>query len=150
MEEKWLQTNEECTMEDIEIVENKLGIIFPSEFKIFMLKYHGSYALIDTFDTEKEKGKEINNFLSFDAENKNTYILYSLENIQDRLPKNVIPFAETPGGDFICFGYSVNLENPTIIYWDHELGYEDAENSTCYVARDFDSFIESLYSMDDE
>lgn len=71
------------------------------------------------------------------------------EAVVDRLPSNVIPFAETPGGDLICFDYSNDDTNPIVVYWDHELGFEDTEKSTCFVATTFEAFIESLYEMDE-
>lgn len=63
------------TVEDIQIVESALGVVFPKIFKTFMSKNHGAYALIDAFDTENENGKMINNLLSFDKNNKYTYFL---------------------------------------------------------------------------
>ena len=64
-----------------------------------------------------------------------------LEDLQDRLGDQLIPFAEDGFGNLLCFDCSADKN---IVFWDHEKNYDDFKEST-FVCSNFSSLIENLF-----
>ena len=64
-----------------------------------------------------------------------------LEDLQDRLGDQLIPFAEDGFGNLLCFDYSANKN---IVFWDHEKNYGDFKELPL-VCFSFSSLIENLF-----
>ena len=123
----------------IESVEHRLQIILPDDYKQIVLKYDCGYPNPNHF---KVGGKlEIfNNLISLD-ENEDNNVYEILEDLQDRLGDQLIPFAEDGFGNVLCFDYSANKN---IVFWDHEKNYDEFKEVT-FVCSSFSSLIESLF-----
>jgi hypothetical protein len=143
---EWLFCSEqEATLKDVVEVEKKFGIKFPIDYIDCILENHEGYPSLNAFDYEKVKGAAFNHLLSFNHQEID-YLIQVRENIEDRLIDRVYPFADTPGGDYLCFDYRTNEENPSIVYWDHELAYEDPEKGLFFVANTFTELLSKLYN----
>lgn len=114
--------NEDC----IATFENKYGISFPDEFKQFYLKYNGGIPERNVFtfvDTEGNLSDSlIQYFLAFHDEDRydSFETIYWLYTLQDRTPKNIVPFARDPFGNYICISVDGD-DRGQIFFWDHEL-----------------------------
>ncbi|GFN33197.1 SMI1/KNR4 family protein [Paenibacillus xylaniclasticus] len=47
-------------------------------------------------------------------------IFYTYNAFKDCLPERVFPFADNGGGDLFLFDYRKNVNEPTIVFLDHE------------------------------
>lgn len=135
---KWLNYKG-ISKDIIECVEHRLQIILPDDYKQIVLKYDGGYPNPNHF---KVGGKiEIfNNLISLD-ENEDNNIYEILEDLQDRLGDQLIPFAEDGFGNLLCFDYS---DEKSVVFWNHEKNYDDFKEAT-FVCSSFSSLIESLF-----
>ncbi|WP_258398814.1 SMI1/KNR4 family protein, partial [Bacillus velezensis] len=72
-------------------------------------------------------------------------LLSTLDNVKDRLVDKIIPFATDAGGNLFCFDYRMSSQEPVIVFWDHEIAYEDKKSSLSYVC---DSFTELMNKLE--
>ena len=73
--------------------------------------------------------------------------------MRKRLPYQTFPIATDPAGNYICLQFKIELENPTVIFWDHEgvLNENDDEvYETEFIANSFDEFLDQLYREDND
>lgn len=135
---KWLNYKS-ISIDTIERMEDRLQITLPDDYKQFVLKYDGGYPHPNHFKVD-EKVEILNNLLSLD-ENETDNIYEVLEDLQNRIGDQLIPFAEDGFGNLLCFDYSADK---TIVFWDHEKNYDDFKESTI-VCSSFSSLIENLF-----
>lgn len=64
---------------------------------------------------------------------------------QDRLPADLMPIADLPGGDLVCIGIRENKQNK-IYFWFHE----KMEENVCLVADSFENFIMNFKKIEVE
>ena len=95
-----------------------------------------------------EKEKMIGNLLSFDNDEDDDLIL-NFRLIRERLKKGIIPFANDPFGNFICFQFTSSNDEPNIVFWDHEIAYDNEGKAISNVCASFDDFLEMLYLPED-
>lgn len=122
---------------DILKVEITFQIGLPDMYKEIVREHNGGRPLPNRFDTERSEKRMIKSFLPVDERPGNILEVY--EWIKDRIPPLVIPFANDPGGNYLCFDYRKSFDTPEIVFWDHE---------TCSVERisiDFPAFIAKIY-----
>lgn len=133
---KWLNYKD-SSINIIESVEHRLQITLPEDYKQFVLKYDGGYPNHFKVDGKVEI---FNNLISLDEkEYDNIYEI--LEDLQDRIGDQLIPFAEDGFGNLLCFDYSANKN---IVFWDHEKNYDDFKEST-FVCFSFSNLIGNLF-----
>ena len=108
----------------IATVEQSFGIEFPESLLNLIREFNNGTPSPNTFDTELLVGKSFGELLNFNLDDEYN-ILTDYEDIKDKLPKDVYPFAGDGGGDFMCLDYR-NVDNgePKIYYWDHEQKFE--------------------------
>ncbi|MDU7074031.1 MAG: SMI1/KNR4 family protein [Streptococcus peroris] len=135
---KWLNYKA-ISIDTIERMEDRLQITLPDDYKQFVLKYDGGYPYPNHFKVDG-KVEIFNNLISLD-ENEYDNIYEILEDLQDRLSDQLIPFAEDGFGNLLCFDYSADKN---IVFWDHEKNYDDFKEST-FVCSSFSSLIENLF-----
>ena len=133
---KWLNYKG-SSIDIIESVEHRLQITLPEDYKQFVLKYDGGYPNHFKVDGKVEI---FNNLISLD-ENEYNNIYEILEDLQDRLGDQLIPFVEDGFGNLLCFDYSANKN---IVFWDHEKNYGDFKELPL-VCFSFSSLIENLF-----
>lgn len=135
---KWLNYKD-ISIDIIESVENRLEITLPEDYKQIVLKYDGGYPNPNHFKVDG-KVEIFNNLISLD-ENEYNNIYEILEDLQDRIGDQLIPFAEDGFGNLLCFDYSANKN---IVFWDHEKNHDDFKELPL-VCSSFSSLIENLF-----
>jgi hypothetical protein len=124
----WDSTHDEVSLGKIREVEEELGIIFPSDYLECVKVNNGGYPSREVLDFEGKKEAIFYRLLSFHRE-KNYYILSVYNNVKDRMVDGVIPFANDPFGNLLCFDYRQNSLNPTVVFWDHEIANDNPERA---------------------
>ena len=160
---KWRFVDKLLNENSIPEVEKQLGVVFPEEFKTLVIEYNHGSAFPDTFDTEHLTGKMFGELLNFNLNGKND-IIENYSWIADKLPKGVYPFSVDPSGNYLCFDYRKDTDNPSIVFWDHEQQFEieddeliipDHQNEYEYyrlefVASHLQEFFDKLYGDEEE
>ncbi|AMR88478.1 SMI1/KNR4 family protein [Bacillus thuringiensis] len=144
----WINANEnKITNNQIKQLEQYFNIKFPNDFIECVQKYDGGYPTPDTFYIPNQDENSLNNLLTLDS-NKKYPILETYNNMKDRLPGKIYPFARDPFGNLLCFDYRNTSDSPSIVFWDHE--EEDIEEAIYPVCSTFTELLDSLYEFDDE
>lgn len=151
-------SGKKLTQGDIFILNKKLSLQIPDDYKKFLLKHNGGepkeYAIKFNENKFRIGGEELGYFYGLETETEN--ILDALDNLQHVLPKNLIPIADTPGGNF--FLLSVNKGTyGNVFYKNHEIedsfefsdSKEKLPESMLLVANSFGEFLEKLYDPDE-
>lgn len=134
-------------------LERKMGIKFPTSFLNVMRKCNGGvptasdFEYIDAFKSRK-RIECIGSFLSL-TPRKFSDFYYVWQNPSEFFPEGLIAFAETGGGDYICFDYRQGKDNtdPPIVYWNHEA---DVGKDVSFIANSFENFLGMLREPEDE
>ena len=102
----------------IEKLETKICVKLPNDFIECVLKNNAGYPTLKSFKTGNGMEHVFNNLLTFD-ENKGINIFNTYGNILIHTKnKLLLPFAEDPFGNYICFDFS--KETVSIVFWYHE------------------------------
>ncbi|AEP91637.1 hypothetical protein NRS6084_04178 [Bacillus subtilis] len=144
---KWRKrrTFQEATNSQIEEVEEKLKIKFPTDYKEFIKDHNGCSPIDKKVVLFQDSRESINNLLSIGDPTRPIDLLSTIDNVKDRLVDKIIPFATDAGGNLFCFDYRMSAQEPVIVFWDHEIAYEDKESSISYVCDSFTELINKLY-----
>ncbi|MCM3188777.1 SMI1/KNR4 family protein [Bacillus subtilis] len=144
---KWRKrrTFQEATNIQIEEVEEKLKIKFPTDYKEFIKDHNGCSPIDKKVVLFQDSRESINNLLSIGDPTRPIDLLSTIDNVKDRLVDKIIPFATDAGGNLFCFDYRMSAQEPVIVFWDHEIAYEDKESSISYVCDSFTELINKLY-----
>ncbi|MGG4109235.1 SMI1/KNR4 family protein [Bacillus subtilis] len=144
---KWRKrrTFQEATNSQIEEVEEKLKIKFPTDYKEFIKDHNGCSPIDKKVVLFQDSRESINNLLSMGDPTRPIDLLSTIDNVKDRLVDKIIPFATDAGGNLFCFDYRMSAQEPVIVFWDHEIAYEDKESSISYVCDSFTELINKLY-----
>lgn len=103
---RWICENESVETTTISKVEDIFGIEFPRDYVECIIKNNGGYPKPNRFNLNGNE-EVFNNFLSFDEEDSSN-IINAYNDVKDRLIEKVIPFAEDPFGNLLCFDYRNN------------------------------------------
>ncbi|KUP34394.1 SMI1/KNR4 family protein [Bacillus atrophaeus] len=144
---KWRKrsTFQEATNSQIKEVEEKLKIKFPTDYKEFIKDHNGCSPIDKKVVLLQDSRESINNLLSIGDPTRPIDLLSTIDNVKDRLVDKIIPFATDAGGNLFCFDYRMSSQEPVIVFWDHEIAYEDKESSISYVCDSFTELINKLY-----
>jgi hypothetical protein len=127
---------------DFAAVEQALEVLFPEDFKQCVAQYNGGRPTPNRFDSSTHRETVMKSLLSFRLADKGN-VLDVFGWIRNRLPRKVIPFANTPSGDYLCFDYRAS--QPNVVLWDHERASLDPEDALSFVADSFTALISKLY-----
>ncbi len=61
----------------------------------------------------------------------------------------VIPFAEDPFANMLCFDYRKN-DQPKVVFWNHEKACDDKESAISYVCSTFTELMSMLHEDEEE
>lgn len=136
---KWILKESDITKNNIENIEQKLGLLLPNDFKQVIAHNNGASPEPNVYDTEITKEKIAGYLLSFNC-NDQVNILDTYEALKDRLPKRFIPIMSDPFGNYICFDF-LNENNPKVFFWNHENGTKE------FIADNFTIFLNNLYAI---
>ena len=142
---------EPLRMERAESVARMVENDFPDSWIEFLKQNNGGVPRAKYFEVG-ENQKVLTFFLCLDSDYREsptgeTDIGVVWSQIEDRLNEYLVPFAAVFGGDFLCFDFEGEdeepLDVPKIVVWNHDLSEED-EPVTDFVADDFETFLTML------
>lgn len=134
--------------------EKKWRLIFPMDYKDFIMNYNGGIPNEKTFECNKHI-YAITRFLCilknvhetqngwYDIGVVESQIGERLTDNEDLIGVEVLPIAELFAGDYVCLDYRNNKGIPSICIWSHEES-ADFDPVTYKVADTFSEFIEML------
>jgi hypothetical protein len=142
-------------IDDIKRFESQMSINLPEEYLKHLLINNGGYPEKDTFpliepiwNDFKRGGTAVSGWFLAIHNDDLSNISKAIELMENRIPKNLIPIATTPGGDYICLCIK-GSNYGKVYYWDHNWEAEDGEEPTFdniyLIAHNFKDFINSLY-----
>ena len=144
---RWICENDNVEITTISNVETMLGVKFPKDYIEIAMTNDGGYPKPNRFDFNDNE-EVFNNLLSFDEEDYSN-IINTYNDIKDRLIEKVIPFAEDPFGNMICFDYR-NNEQPVVIFWEHEKAFNDKESAISYLCDTFTELMLMLHESKEQ
>ena len=139
---RWICENDDVELPIILNVEMIFEVKFPKDFVKVMMKNDGAYPKPNRFNLNGNE-EIFNNLLSFSEEDSSNMI-DTYNDVKDRLVEKVIPFAEDPFGNLICFDYRTSNQ-PTIVFWEHEKAFNDKESAMSYLCESFTDLLLMLY-----
>lgn len=143
---RWICENESVETTTISKVEYIFGIEFPRDYVECIIKNNGGYPKPNRFNLNGNE-EVFNNFLSFDEEDSSN-IINAYNDVKDRLIEKVIPFAEDPFGNLLCFDYR-NNEQPIIVFWEHEKAFNNKENAISFICNTFSELLNMLHESEE-
>lgn len=142
----WEDVDVRVTAEALERVEKAWGVRLPVDFTQCVQENNGGCSSRDVFDVSG-RSRVFNRLFRFNADS-DSYVLDCFEDMQDRLVDRVFPIADDVFGNAICLDYRQDRENPSIVFWDHEVASQDPEAAVAYIAASFTEFLQMLRSND--
>jgi hypothetical protein len=137
---------------EIKLLEFRCGIKLHPDHKKILLTCNGGQtdACLSRFENNGIFEKCILNWLlslsDDEYDNLEKYIQTFKIN-QKRLPNNLVPIANDPGGNLFCISTSGDDEGK-IYFWQHEFEVEDGEepdySNVFFVANSIEDFINNL------
>jgi hypothetical protein len=122
-----------------EVVAAKL----PKDYIDFVRAY-GGYAFETRLAFGVEKGRTSVDVLSGFTGGDAYDVIAQVERLE--LPEGLVPVLRDPGGNFVL----VDVEDGTVLFYDHEADDADAEDMTLFpLADSLEEFVESWEPMED-
>lgn len=128
------------SLEEINEIESKYGIVIPSEYKVFLLDYNGGYVSTNDFTLPNGTSVLFNSFLGVkygDLTLEETY--QDLQVLEETVSTKLFIFGFDPFGNCFC----IDRESNEVVFWDHEDG--DSE----LVCESFNYFLNGVLSFQD-
>jgi hypothetical protein len=144
----------QLTNSDIKLLEEKLGVTLPEDYKNFLLLHNGGHPEKDCFPTVSKflENENIAWFYAFyDGEVCN--IIKENEFNKEIIPEEFIAIAYGPFGHDICLGVSGDVLGRVYFFvrnWDLDEDGQPVPDDLFRIANSFTDFINSLYSTDVE
>lgn len=134
---------------DLQAVEARLNILFPSDYRQFLLAYNGGVPEPDAFHFKNETGPYTDScvdrfYAIYDGEYDNFEKQFLSCKADGLLPENMIAVADDPGGNMICLSVS-GPDTNSVYFWDHEAIDEDDKSANLHLIAD--SFAEFLAGL---
>lgn len=127
------------TEEEISDVEKKLGILFPLEYKEFLLSQNGGYPKECEFDLpDSSNGSIVNHFYSIGEMPSN---LYKRNRFLEDNAEFITVGDDSAGNQILLRVRGVNIGE--MYFLDHDINPE-VENNTCFLAKGFYEFLKML------
>ena len=130
--------------EQVHEVEQAIGRPLPQDYLRVARVNQGRKPQPDYFDTT-DGGSVISCLLVFEKDHFE-YILERMWLMEGGLSPDIVPFivpfAEDPAGNLICFDYRAGPENPTVVFWDHEA---NAKRRIQAIASSFTDLLDKLH-----
>ena len=108
----------------IKKLESIIGVAIPDDYAECVMENNAGYPSLKAFETTAGTERIFNNLLSLD-ERKDVNIFNTYESVLDATEnKALLPFAEDPFGNYICFDFSDSAAK--VVFWEHETGKSEA------------------------
>lgn len=145
----WKNVRRELGSTELDAVEQILMVAFPQDYRECVSRYYGAWPDRTDFTyIDSERGLvttclgRLISPLSGDRYN----IMSMLEMLAEQLPPGIIPIGEDGSGNYICFDFRKQGDDPRIVLWHHE---KDSETSILPVAESFTEFLAMLKKPED-
>ncbi|MEG3895990.1 MULTISPECIES: SMI1/KNR4 family protein [unclassified Microcoleus] len=140
----------------IKSLEERLGMQLPQNYINFLLSHNGGFPEIGGFVYRSEAANRlgvVNRFLGIHSgkyDNLDDYLMLYKER-EKRIPSNLIPIANDPGGNLICLSID-GSDLGNVYFWDHDWESEDEaevnySNVYC-IANSLEEFFQNLRKFD--
>ena len=144
---EWFDNPASCTEVEIVSVESELGVIFPSDYRDFLLIGAGGSPVETDFRLQDSRGRGDASIGVFLSPDEGEYgILPTIRMVGERALSGLIPIAESGGGDFVCLDYRQS-NVPTISYWYQ--GRHGESDEVIAVCETFENFLGMLHAPND-
>jgi len=134
---KWHFSDSKADRSVIKTFESQTNLELPKSYVRLAIESNGATPIMKKFHTQDGTLHIFNYLLDWDKNQKdNIFLTYSSFSVEHE--KNIVPFANDPFGNLICFNFIENTKDPSIVYWDHEL------DEFHLIKNRFEEFIHSL------
>ena len=157
----WKYQDEPIHDELIDNVTKKIDFSFPRDYVDCVKLNQGGSPSPYIFEVEGME-RVFGSLLKFNKPDSATDMLNLYERYKLTLPKEVIAFGNDPSGNLICFDYKDCVENPIVVFWEHEDAWEKQElmknegitaeqaeevarENIFYIADTFTEFLDKLH-----
>lgn len=138
------------TLGDINLLEKKLSVNLPTDYKNYLLFHNGGHPekhMFPLIDSKLHYDNGVAWFLAF-YEGEYENLLGDYNTYKNRIPKGFIPIARNSFSDLICLCVDGNKYGK-LYFWDHNWEADEGEEVTFdnmyFIANSFTDFINSLY-----
>jgi len=124
---KWRRPDEPLKRDDILKVERLFGVFFPEDYVDCVQLYHGASVIPYRVDLNGNV-RVFANLLSFSDSSVDNIVKAYFDN-KDRFKEGIFPFACDPSGNYFCFDYRKDKNNPSVVFWNHEIAVNESDYS---------------------
>jgi SMI1 / KNR4 family (SUKH-1) len=149
----WLEPGHEIDASVVHGAQQELGLEFPRDYVDFIRQHNdASNPRESSFPLVREGRRTVSNFGALISlqrhaaemeRHRNPDIYGTIRMLGKQLPDRVVPFALTGSGDFICFDYRSDKDNPAVVYFSHDAAF--TERAIIPLASGFSAFLDLLY-----
>lgn len=135
--------------EDLDKLEQKIGLKLAEPYREFLLLYNGGRPKPNLFPLANNASDSHGMLLSFlCVQEGDVYHLPTwIRRLSDRVPSGFIPIAVDPGGNVICLALSGDKQGK-VYFWDHEEEVEEGQvpgfQNMYLIADDFETFLRNF------
>ncbi|MBX4162504.1 MULTISPECIES: SMI1/KNR4 family protein [Priestia] len=157
---EWEYADREVSENEVEESGRQLGFHLPKDY-IDCVKINGGASVLPEEFNVGNVELCFGSLFSFDKKSSE-YIVQKYELYRPMLPKKVFPIANDPARNLICLDYKNNIDNPIVVFWEHEnvpekevlmeekglieeQVEERARSNVFYIADTFTDFLSELY-----
>jgi cell wall assembly regulator SMI1 len=116
---EWKYLKTPLSKEDIVKVEKQIGFVLPTDFVKLVMKHNGGRPRPNRFNTNDSSDRVLKSLISLNPNDPGNF--YSvLEWVGGRLQRSLVPIAEDPAGNYLCFDFSST--KPCLVFWNNENG----------------------------
>lgn len=138
----------ELTEGDVKSFEKDIGCALPVEYRDFLLMHNGGKPKPYDFELGGEGPDSIHHVYGLNTKD-NSDLRNNNDCFKGRMPHQILPIADDPGGNQICIGLSGKYRG-RIYFWDHEKeGVFFKFSATTILAKSFSEFINGLFEYID-
>jgi len=146
-----IDSEKNITKSDIYLLEAKLGINLPIEYKDFLLLHNGGRPEKDHYGfVENDNGSVLDWFFAIYKGDNCINLLKEFLRHENRIPKEFIPIARDPGSNIVCLGVN-GSEYGKVYFWEFDqavpYGEEPNFDNMYLLANNFTDFINGLYKF---
>lgn len=131
----------------IDVFESFIGVSLPKDYRGYIKTTNGGTPQKNSFNIPGQGDDVVNRFFSLVSKNKSETLPYAIKLYKERIPGEMIPIGNDPGGNLILISTKGD-QRSCIFFWDHDTEADDEPQpfygNITLVSKSFSSFIESL------
>jgi cell wall assembly regulator SMI1 len=134
--------------EDIQRIENQLGIPFPEEFKQVLKLAQGKSSIPEVIESEELSEVTFGTIFHVLPEVEPAYSITQKKEIWDKYIPNLLPIADSGDGCFFAYDMRKETENPPVVFINADADPEDESESILFVASSLTELLSNLKDDD--